>query len=248
MFEWLSTCGLSRALRQTEYLPKNLAILIDGDGVSPSDASKVIEHVAQLGRLRILRTYGNFTGRSATAWTSVVRKHGMTARHMPSMAPGKNATDIALTVDAVEILLTRRIEAFVLVTSDSDFSPLAHRIREEGKNVYAFGSRSTPDSFRRACTTFHEIRSLSITPLAALWSREPSESEALILPALVELSWHIQPVAIQYLGEYLARRHPDFDSRIYCRRTLTELLRDLPSVELVERDGRHFARPAAARN
>lgn len=153
--------GLTKAFRRRDIHPPRLAILIDGDGVSPSDATRVLDHLPKLGRICIVRTYGNFTGRSATAWTKVVRKHGVVARHMPSVAPGKNATDIALAIDAVGMLLTRRIETFVLVASDSDFTPLAHRIREEGKDVIGFGSRSTPDSFRRACTAFSEIGSLT---------------------------------------------------------------------------------------
>lgn len=242
--------ALTNPFRCWDVPPPRLAVLIDGDGISPSDATKVLEHLPELGRICILRTYGNFTGRSATAWTRVVRKHGMVARHMPSVAPRKNATDIALAIDAVEMLLTRRIETFVLVASDSDFTPLAHRIREEGKDVIGFGSRSTPDSFRRACSAFHEIQSLnlprdqSMTP-ATFWSLLPSDAEALVVATLTELGWDDQPVALQTLGEHLARRHPGFDSRTYRRRTLTDLLRDLTSVELVEQDGRRYARRAA---
>lgn len=245
--------GLTQAFHRGDIRSPRLAVLIDGDGVSPGDATKVLEHVPELGRICILRTYGNFTGRSATAWTKVVRTHGVVARHMPSVAPGKNATDIALTIDAVEMLLTRRIETFVLITSDSDFTPLAHRIREEGKDVIGFGSRSTPASFRSACAAFSEIRSLTLpvdqteTP-AALWSRLPGDAEALVVTALTELGWDERPVELQTLGEHLARGHPRFDSRTYRRRTLTDLMRDLPSVELIEHDGRRYARPAVAGN
>ncbi|WP_414650147.1 NYN domain-containing protein [Devosia sp.] len=82
------------------------------------------------------------------------------ARHLPSVAPGKNATDIALTIDVTEMLISRRLQTFVLIASDTDFTPLAVRIREEGKDVIWFGSRSTPDSFRRRAPRF--IRSMSL--------------------------------------------------------------------------------------
>jgi hypothetical protein len=225
-----------------------MAVLIDTDGISPADASLVLDHVAALGRVCILRTYGNFTGKSAQAWTRVVRRYGAVARHMPSVAPGKNASDIALSIDAVELLLTRQIETFVLIASDSDFAPLAQRIREQGKDALGFGTPHTPDSFRRACSAFSEFGDLippdkhTVTP-EGLWSHPPGDAEGIILNALMELGGGHDPVPLQTLGEHLVRHHPEFDSRIYRRRNLSSLLRDLPSVEVTERDGQRYARP-----
>lgn len=132
-------------------------MLIDGDGISPVDAAQVLDRLPKLGRVCGLRCYGNFSGSSAAAWTQLIRDQGLVARHMPSVVRGKNATDIALTIDAIELLLTRDIEKFVLVANDSDFTPLARRLREDGKDVIGFGNKSTPKPFRSACTAFHGI-------------------------------------------------------------------------------------------
>ncbi|MDN5850901.1 MAG: NYN domain-containing protein, partial [Nitrococcus sp.] len=162
------------------------------------------------------------------------------------------ATDIALSIDAVEILLTRRIDTFVIIASDSDFAPLARRINEEGKDVFGYGNRSTPDAFRRACTEFQEFSLLALqsslsTPTDKLGSRLPADAEALLLAALTELGWAECPISLPDLGQHLAQQHPGFNSRIYSCRNLTELLLSLPSVELAEIDGQRRVRPARAK-
>lgn len=216
-----------------------LAVFIDGDGVSPKDAEKVLAQLPAIGRVCLLRCYGNYTGRAAQGWTRFIRKHGAVARHMPSIIPGKKATDIALTVDAIELLLIRDLDTFVLVVSDADFTPLARRLGEDGKIVVGYGNRSTPDAFRRSCAAFHEIQSLAppITPQASLWSLLPTDAELIVLAALADLSEKDVPSTMQALGDQIAQRHPGFDCRVYSRRSLTELVCDLPSVTIIEQCG-----------
>ena len=139
-----------------------IAVFIDGDGISAKDADHAIAAARGMGKLCLLRVYRNLSEGSNATWTKLVKRHGAVARHMPSIAPGKNGTDIALAIDAVEILFTRRIDTFVVVSNDSDFAPLARRIREEGKDVIGFG-RSATQSFRDACTVFHEVQKLPPT-------------------------------------------------------------------------------------
>lgn len=244
--QWLAS---SRSRLFRSVAARHLAVLIDGDGVSAKDANKVLTRLAPLGRIGILRVYGNFSGRNAASWATVLRRYGAIARHMPSVALGKNAADIALAVDAIEMLLTRPMDTFVILANDSDFTPLVCRIREEGRDVIGFGGSSAPDAFRRACTTFYEIRALTTSdaerlPAEKRWSRSPIEAETLILAALNDLGWTDQPVSVQALGERLARDTPQFDSRIYNRRTLSDLLRALPSVDLVEENGCRCVRPS----
>lgn len=235
--------------RRPFALPR-IAVFIDGDGVSPKDADRAIELMEQRGRIAVLRAYGNYTGRAAASWTSLIRRHGMVARHMPNMTAGKNAADIALTIDAIELLLTREIDIYVLIVSDTDFVPLANRIREEGKEVIGFGQRSTPETFRLACTEFREVQSLGERapnkgPSVRLWSRNPADAEELVLRVLTSMCNNDQPVALSLLGARLVESDPGFDPRIYGRRTLGDLLSALPRIELTERDGASYARLAA---
>jgi NYN domain len=152
--------ALTKLMRRCRPKQTRLAVMIDCDGVSPKDADRVLAHIPSLGRICILRAYGNFNGKSAHAWVKLVRNRGAMARHLPTLLPGKNATDIALTIDAIDILSTRRVDAFVLIASDTDFAPLAYRLREEGKDVFGFGNPSTTPTFRAACTSFRDIRAL----------------------------------------------------------------------------------------
>lgn len=226
-----------------------IAILIDADNVSSKDAERVLELVSTLGKICILRSYGNFTKRSFSVWAETVSKHGIVARHMPSVAPKKNAADIALSIDAIEIMLTRRIDIFVIMSSDSDFSPLARRIAEDGKDILGFGYACTPISFRNACTSFEEMHPLnSKRPATPLWSLQPADAENILLPALQTLCADGQPIELAELGQYLAKSTPGFDPRIYRRHTLSAVLRELPSIELLELEGKRFARPAVDKN
>lgn len=229
--------------------PTRVAVLIDADGVSPKDAERVLERVRSLGRICILRTYGNFSGRTASVWAKLMRTHGAVARHMPSVAPRKNASDIALSIDAIEIMLTRHIDVFVIIASDSDFAPLARRINEQGKDVFGFGHKSTPVSFRNACTSFLEMHTLNRKrPAAPLWSLTPADAEEVLLPALQTLSVDGQPVELATLGQHLADTIPGFDCRTYGKKSLSDLLRELPSTELLNLDGKRLVRPADDEN
>lgn len=246
---WRSISGPFRR-RHAPPESAKLVVLIDGDAIAPKEAAKILDHVRTLGRICVARAYGNLSGRTAAAWTALIRQHGIVARHMPSVALGKNASDIGIAVDAVELLLTRDLDAFVLIASDADFTPLAIRLRESGKDVIGFGRKSTPISFRNACTSFREIHKLS-APRAWATSAPaqhrsplPAEAEELVLASLVALSADDQPVALADLGQHLVANNPGFDSRNYSRRTLTALLRDLSSVTVLEDTGTRCAKLA----
>ena len=140
---------------------RKLAVFIDCDGVSAKDASSVLEWLKPHGKLVELRAYGNFTGSAGVTWSRLVTVQSVTSRHMPKIVAGKNASDIALTIDAIETLLSTDIDTFVLIASDSDFAPLAQRIRAQGREVLGFGQQSAPKAFRDSCTTFKEFRYLN---------------------------------------------------------------------------------------
>ena len=224
-----------------------IGVFIDCDGVSPKDAARALEVIAMHGRVCFVRSFGNYNGGSASAWAHFIGRYGADARHLPTLTPGKNATDIALTVDAVEVLLTRPIDLFALVVSDADFVPLARRIRAEGKLVFGFGQRSTPQVFRHLCDKFWDFKSLAQQqsagePSATYWKLAPSHAEEFILAVLREVAPGGTAVAVNVLGQALVGRRPEFDPRIYSRRTLSDLLRDLPSVEVLELKGQRHVR------
>lgn len=247
MLNRLKTVAAALVGRPTPLRPR-FAVFIDGDGVSPKDAKRVLDHFAIKGRINILRTYGNYTGRAAEGWARLIRNRGIVARHMPSLVPGKNATDIALAIDAIEMVLTRRIDTFVFIASDSDFTPLARRLIEGGKNVFGYGKGSTPEPFRRACTEFTVIGDLRPPEdpkwrAAPLWSLSPKDAEDAVLTALKALSMNGTPVGLTQLGQRLAQHDPGFDCRVYSRRTLGDLVRDLPSIRVTEEGGRMLCMP-----
>lgn len=226
-----------------------IGVFVDCDGVSPKDAARAMEVIALHGRVCFVHSYGNYNGGSAGAWAHFISRYGADARHLPNLTPGKNATDIALTVDAVEVLLTRPVDLFVLVASDADFVPLARRIRAEGKLVFGFGQSSTPQAFRHVCDKFWDFKSLAqqssaIEPNITYWKLAPSDAEDFLVSVLREVAPGGTPVTIDLLGQALVARKPGFDSRIYSRRSLSELLRDLPSVEVLELEGKRHVRLA----
>jgi len=131
-----------------------LAVLIDADNVPASKIGGVLAEVARFGTASVKRVYGDWTTPQLGSWKTAASEHVIQPMQHFANTSGKNATDSALIIDAMDLLYTRRFQGFCIVSSDSDFTRLASRIREEGITVYGFGERKTPESFRNACDTF----------------------------------------------------------------------------------------------
>src|SRR6478735_8006826 len=131
-----------------------LAVLVDADNVSPSRIGAVLTEVAQYGTASVKRIYGDWTKPNLRAWKDAASTHVIQPMQQFDNTTGKNATDSALIIDAMDLLYTGRFRGFCIVSSDSDFTRLASRIREEGVTVYGFGERQTPEAFRNACDRF----------------------------------------------------------------------------------------------
>ncbi|MEQ8600151.1 MAG: NYN domain-containing protein [Devosia sp.] len=237
---WLDSLGRKAPEAQ-------IAVFVDCDGVSANDAQRALDAVKLYGRIRLLRAYGNHDGRAAGAWASLLDRYNGEARHLPTLRPGKNANDIALSIDAVEVLLTNRVDVFVLIVNDTDFVPLARRILQDGKTVLGFGRGSTSLAFREACTKFWNLTSLSPqpdieVPRRKLWVLSPADAEQQVLRALKELAPDGSLIALNGLSKVLKRTDPGFDPRLYSRRNISSLLRELPTVEVVDLDGTLHAR------
>lgn len=133
---------------------RRLAVLIDADNAQPSVIGGLLDEVARYGVASVKRIYGDFTSSQQSQWKKVLLKHSINPVQQFAYTSGKNATDSSLIIDAMDLMYTRRFGGFCLVSSDSDFTRLAQRLREEGLAVFGFGERKTPDAFVQACDKF----------------------------------------------------------------------------------------------
>ncbi|MET0658931.1 MAG: NYN domain-containing protein [Steroidobacteraceae bacterium] len=139
---------------ESEEGQRRLAMLIDADNAQPAVIEGLLAEVAKYGIASVKRIYGDFTSTRMTQWKQALLKHSINPVQQFAYTSGKNATDSSLIIDAMDLLYTRRFDGFCLVSSDSDFTRLAQRLREEGLTVYGFGERKTPDAFVQACDKF----------------------------------------------------------------------------------------------
>jgi uncharacterized protein (TIGR00288 family) len=141
---------------------ENIALLIDADNASPDHFDEVLLVLGELGTINIRRAYGNWAKASLKGWGLLTGLHSIVPMQQFDVAKGKSATDMRMTIDAMDLLYRGHVDGFGIMSSDSDFLPLAQRIREEGLPVYGFGTAKTPLSFRQACTRFFDIAALHI--------------------------------------------------------------------------------------
>jgi uncharacterized LabA/DUF88 family protein len=139
---------------------KKFAVLIDADNSSISAISSVLEEVAKYGIASVKRVYGDWSNETLKKWRDVLLPHAITPVQQFAYTKGKDATDMILIIDAMDLLYAGALDGFCIVSSDSDFTPLASRIRENGLSVYGFGKKSTPEAFRKACDKFIFIENL----------------------------------------------------------------------------------------
>ncbi len=144
-----------------------LAVLIDADNASAKIAGKLFEEITKIGEASVRRIYGDFSSQRLKSWADILAHHAIVPQQQFANATGKNASDIALVIDAMDLLHSGRFDGFCLVSSDSDFTRLASRIREQGVDVYGFGEQKTPESFRKACRRFIYTENLLRPEIAA---------------------------------------------------------------------------------
>ncbi|MDC7787244.1 NYN domain-containing protein [Rhodoplanes sp. TEM] len=214
-----------------------LAVLIDADNASPRIADGLFAEIARIGDASVRRIYGDFSNGRSKGWAEVLSRHAIVPQQQFAYTPGKNAADISMVIDAMDFLHSGRFDGFCLVSSDSDFTRLAARIREQGVDVFGFGEQKTPDSFRRACRRFVCTDSLVPAPPAG-WPAAPPRSAspplpdeaALMVAAIIEAvvggmetrdGW----VPLSALGDRLGEATPDFDPRTFGFRKLSDLVR-----------------------
>lgn len=145
---------------------QNIALLIDADNVSHSGIDPVLTVLAELGQVNIRRAYGNWAKPALVNWNKISHHYGLQPVQQFDYTKGKNATDIAMTIDAIDLLNSGKVDGFGIMSSDSDFTPLVTRLRQDGLIVYGFGSDKAPEAFRTACTRYIDVDQLIRTEAA----------------------------------------------------------------------------------
>ena len=226
-----------------------LAVLIDADNASARIADRLFEEVAQLGEASVRRIYGDFSSSRMNSWAAVLAKHAIIPQQQFAYTTGKNASDITLVIDAMDLMHSGRFEGFCLVSSDSDFTRLAARIREQGLDVFGFGERKTPESFRQACRRFIYTENLLVDAPAAAQDRTPGakplqQSPSAALPilkkAIAQMEGEDGWIGLGTLGSRLANFAPDFDPRTYGFRKLSDLVTKTGAFEIDHTEGRRL--------
>ena len=209
-----------------------LAVLIDADNVPAKYAKPLLDEIASLGEASIRRIYGDFSNGLPQGWTrEVLADLAIVAHQQFAFTKGKNASDIALVIDAMDILHGGRVDGIVLVSSDSDFTRLASRVREQGLRIIGMGESKTPDSFQNACQRFISLENLFDVEEADEGSNRPkivkqpaSKAVPMIRKAMSALAEPGEWVALSPLGQQISRANPGFDYRSYDCKSLAELL------------------------
>lgn len=233
-----------------------LAVLIDADNASAKIAGQLFAAIAKLGEASVRRIYGDFSAANLKPWTDLLAKHAIRAHQNFSYTTGKNAADIALVIDAMDLLHTGRFDGFCLVSSDSDFTGLASRIREQGLDVFGFGERKTPPSFRHACKRFIYTETLLpddpaptpkpeakvVKPSSATEpaKKQPSAARPLILKALAQCEAENGWVSLNVVGLKLRAIAPGFESRHYGHAKLSKLVATTGGLESRRIDNGHI--------
>lgn len=135
----------------------NIALLIDADNASSGGLDQTLTILAELGTVNIRRAYGNWSKPGLKTWVTLIQKYAIEPQQQFDITKGKNATDMRMTIDAMDLLYSDRVDGFGIMSSDSDFMPIATRIRQNGLPVYGFGTSRTPEGFRQACTRFIDL-------------------------------------------------------------------------------------------
>lgn len=214
-----------------------LAVLVDADNVPPSRIGAVLTEVARFGTASVKRVYGDWTTTQLKSWKGAASEHVIQPMQQFAHTKGKNSTDSALIIDAMDLLYTGRFQGFCIVSSDSDFTRLASRIREQGITVYGFGERKTPTSFRNACDQFTYLDVLGMgdggTASAELTPKRPETASPLDDARLMEgLRNSVRTASsedgwanLASVGQLLRKWQSDFDSRNWGYAKLSELVR-----------------------
>ncbi|HQX67381.1 MAG TPA: NYN domain-containing protein [Ottowia sp.] len=235
--------------------PDKLAVLIDADNTTATCAQDLLEEIAKYGIASVKRIYGDWSSPALNGWRSVLLKHALVPIQQFAYTKGKDATDMGLIIDAMDLLYSGHFDGFCLVSSDSDFTPLASRIRASGRVVYGFGREKTPEAFRQACDRFFYIENLGeaekpkndtdAASATALTINQPGTAKPAAKPRQMDAATRsllyksIKDATdeatgwafVGKIGNVISETRPDFDSRSYGYAKLSGMLRDLRGLQ-----------------
>ncbi|MCL2568440.1 MAG: NYN domain-containing protein [Oscillospiraceae bacterium] len=249
--------------KPTDLNNLHLAVLIDADNIPHSSIRGVMEEIAIYGTPTIKRIYGDWTSPNVGGWKGALLEHAITPVQQYGYTTGKNSTDSAMIIDAMDILYSGKTDGFVLISSDSDFTRLAIRLREAGQKVIGIGERKTPNPFIVACDKFIYIEVIrdhqrsqgkspgtvppkiqDMTPAAPKEEKGTEQKEGKAAPAPIQLiadsiadiADHDGYAFLGELGNLLLKKQPDFDARNYGFLKLTPLIKSIPRFEINVRE------------
>lgn len=253
-----------------EPIELRLAVLIDADNAPRTAMKEIMEEIAVYGSPTIKRIYGDWTTPNMASWKAMLLEYAITPIQQYAYTTGKNATDSAMIIDAMDILYSRRVDGFVLVSSDSDFTRLATRLREAGMKVYGMGEKKTPQPFIASCDKFVYIEVIR----AAAKEAEPEPDhrpgqKAVKCKPAAQNNRSISPVTadiielialslediiddegygmLSALGTLLLKKRPDFDSRNYGFKKLSSMIQSIPRFEVQKQGTTTYIRDLQAK-
>lgn len=212
-----------------------LAVLIDADNVPARHAAKIMREVASIGEPALRRVYGDWSNDQLKGWKEPIHQLGLVAHQETANSRGKNATDIGLVIHAMDILHSGKFDAFVIVSSDSDFTALVNRLREDGLTVIGIGEKKTIDAMRNVYNRFIFIENIPDPDASEDTETKNTQPVAKALPFFREAFDRIDSVDDWYqlgqIGQAIQARHPDFDTRTYGYTKLSALAGALKKLE-----------------
>ena len=240
-----------------------IAILIDADNTQLQKLDAIMTEISTRGRIVVKRAYGNWKKRNLNKWENELKRLGIKAEQQFDYVSGKNATDMALVIDAMDLLSSNAFDSFVIVSSDSDFTPLAIRLHESGANIIGIGVLTTPESFRNACDDFLFLENLTNDdaepqeatektdrkttkkeadkkPAPSKKPKVPKDVHSLIMKAYDTYQDNDGYADVSAAGSYIKRAKPDFDTRTYGFSKLSTLLEAFPTrYEVIRTPGKN---------
>lgn len=224
-----------------------LAVLIDGDNIPSAYVKEMMEEIAKYGNPTIKRIYGDWTKPHLSKWKNVLLENAVTPIQQYGYTTGKNATDSAMIIDAMDILYSEKVDGFCLVSSDSDFTRLATRLREAGMKVYGIGEKKTPNPFIVACDKFiyieilknqsseNELESLEATNTKSGYDKITQKEIRFIASTIDDVSDDDGWAFLGDVGSLLQKKQPNFDSRNYGFQKLTPLIKSISNFQVERR-------------
>jgi uncharacterized protein (TIGR00288 family) len=234
---------------ETDSSAVRIAVLIDADNTSPKYAEAILDELAKYGTPTIKRAYGDFSSSRLGGWTRELNARAIRAMHQNAFTTGKNSTDSALIIDAMDLLYAGNVEAFAIVSSDSDFTSLALRLRESGKVVYGLGRQKTPVSLQNACDRFIQLEVLGTDQAADEPDDADNDADAddhgggadepapqLNLQSVLTKAVNATAdddgwTSVSSIGNHIARSQASFDPRSFGHGKLSSLVADQPYLE-----------------